>query len=185
MVRKKYALLFIFLLVLMSVLPNTFAAFSDTLDRFDNVMDFFYGAVASVTTAEVLQTERGRLGALRFLFALGVFAVVYAGTSKIPAFNNRTAATLALVVAAFVLLIDPKVIFSLGKIYIVFLILIIVGGPTFAIIYLSFAVPPRGRGFTFLKILLNIAAIFLVLYLGDVLRFAIETYADVSGVVGI
>jgi len=177
MKNKRIILLnLIILSIILGMIPVVYADVGDTMNTFGNVMDLFYGFASSLGGSTVLKDPKAKEGFLRFLFMFAVGITVYAGLSKIPAFNNRTAGTLAVIIAAFVLFIDPQVIFQMGAIYVVLIIAFILGAPTLGMMYLTFVIPPRSPGFVMLKIVINIAWIALVLNLGPVLKFSITTY---------
>lgn len=176
------AYLSIFLVYSILIALPAFAALSDIQQSIVDAMDFFIGTLSALTGRAALSSVEAKIGFLRFLIGMCVFIVTYAGISRIPAFNNRTAAALSLVFAGFSLLLNPNIVFSLGSFYILVIVALMLGIPTLGLVYVVFIVPPHGAGFAIVKLILSVLWIGLLIWSGDILKLAIETHHVLSAI---
>lgn len=162
-----FAILFVFLIVI--IVPSVFAALGDVGDSVGKSMELTLKMLAGLGNAAGLDSPEAKLGFIRFLTGLAVFTVVYAGVSRIPAFNNRTASMLALIFAGFSLLLDPETMFAFGSFYTIIIAAMVIGGPTLGVLWLAFALP-RDGWMRFFSVILSIAWIALVYWAAEILK---------------
>jgi hypothetical protein len=162
---------------LIILVPNVFAQSNERIfDSIRRITDLFWGMVGAFFTPEILKTERGMLGFIKFTLFFLVFTVIHLGASKIPNIGNRRAIAIAMIFA--LIAIPNRAIIELGVSYMTFIVFILAFGPLLAILYLTMSIEPTTGGRVIRIILIFIAIAFTLM-----LRNVVENFIGYVGII--